>query len=182
MEVSSGYRLKPGDQAPPFELRNVDGKRVSLDSFAGAKALVVAFWCNHCPYVRAYERRVVAWADETRARGVRFVAINANDERNYPEDSFEHMVARAKEQGYNFPYLRDEDQSVARAYGAQCTPHFLVFDRTLRLAYQGRFDDNKDQPRLVKERYLPDAVEALLAGKPVPRDTTWAIGCSVKWG
>jgi len=181
MEVSGGYKLKPGERAPPFTLPNVDGRTVGLDSFAGSKALVVAFWCNHCPYVRAYERRFVAWADEARTRGVGVVAINSNDEVNYPEDSFEHMVVRAREQGYNFPYLRDKEQVVAERYGAQCTPHFLVFDESFHLVYQGRFDDNKDHPDQVKERYLPDAVDALLAGKPVPRAQTWAIGCSVKW-
>ena len=181
MEVSGGYKLKTGERAPPFDLPNVDGRRVSLDSFAGSKALVVAFWCNHCPYVRAYEKRFVAWADEARTRGVGVVAINSNDETNYPEDSFENMVVRAREQGYNFPYLRDADQTVANAYGAQCTPHFLVFDGTFHLVYQGRFDDNKDRPEDVKERYLPDVVDALLAGRKPARDMTWAIGCSVKW-
>lgn len=182
MEVSGGYKLKVGERAPPFDLPNVDGRRVQLHDFAGSKALVVAFWCNHCPYVRAYERRFVEWADAVRPMGVGVVAINSNDEVNYPEDSFDHMVTRAKEQGYNFPYLRDRDQSVAHLYGAQCTPHFLVFDSGFRLQYQGRFDDNKDKPDQVKEGYLPDAVDAMLAGRPVPRDTTWAIGCSVKWG
>lgn len=182
MEVSGGYKLRPGDHAPPFALRNVDGKTIELSSFAGAKALVVAFWCNHCPYVRHYEKRFVLWADEARKRGVGVVAINSNDETNYPEDSFEHMVARAKEQGYTFPYLRDEDQTVATAYGAQCTPHFLVFGASHKLAYQGRFDDNKEHPDQVKERYLPDAVDAILAGGRPARDMTWAIGCSIKWG
>jgi thiol-disulfide isomerase/thioredoxin len=144
-------------------------------------ALVVAFWCNHCPYVKAYERRFVEWADAARKRGVGVVAINSNDEKNYPEDSFENMVKRAKEQGYNFPYLHDRSQAVADLYGAQCTPHYLVFDSEFRLAYQGRFDDNKDKPDQVKERYLPDVVEDLVAGRPARRDMTWAIGCSIKW-
>ena len=181
MEVSGGYKMKPGERAPPFELPNVDGRRVALDSFAGSQALVVAFWCNHCPYVRAYEKRFVAWADKVRPLGVGVVAINSNDETNYPEDSFDHMVARAREQRYNFPYLRDVDQTVATMYGAQCTPHFLVFDKEFHLVYQGRFDDNKDHPDLVKERYLPDVVDALLAGRRPARDMTWAIGCSIKW-
>lgn len=180
MEVSSGYKMRTGEHAPPFELPNVDGKRVALDSFAGSKALVVAFWCNHCPYVRAYERRFVEWADKVRPLGVGVVAINSNDETNYPEDSFEHMVARARDAGYNFPYLRDADQKVATMYGAQCTPHFLVFDREFHLVYQGRFDDSKE-PAHVKERYLPDVVDALLAGRTPARDMTWAIGCSIKW-
>ena len=181
MEVSGGYKLKTGERAPPFDLPNVDGRRVQLHDFAGSKALVVAFWCNHCPYVKAYEARFVQWADEARKRGVGVVAINSNDEKNYPEDSFENMVKRAKERGYNFPYLHDRTQTVADLYGAQCTPHFLVFDAQLRLAYQGRFDDDKDHPDRVKERYLPDVVDALVEGRAPARDQTWAIGCSIKW-
>lgn len=182
MEVSVGYKLKTGDRAPPFELPNVDGARIGLESFAGSKALVVAFWCNHCPYVRAYERRVVELAERVRPLGVGFVAINSNDETNYPEDAFEHMVVRAREKGYGFPYLRDAKQVVATQYGAQCTPQFLLFGPDFRLVYQGRFDDNKDHPDQVKERYLEDAIQAVLAGRAPPREMTWAIGCSLKWG
>lgn len=182
MEVSGGYAMKPGDHAPPFDLPAVDGRMVSLSNFAGAKALVVAFWCNHCPYVRAYERRFVEWAFDVEKRGVGVVAINSNDETSYPEDSFERMVERAREQGYTFPYLRDRDQSAATMYGARCTPHFLVFDSSFHLVYQGRFDDNKDHPERVQRRYVPEVVEALLAGRPAPLDQTWAIGCSIKWG
>lgn len=181
MEVSGGYLLKTGERAPPFDLPATDGRRVSLSNFAGAKALVVAFWCNHCPYVRDYEARFVEWARDAEKRGVGVVAINSNDETNYPEDSFEHMVTRAREKRYPFPYLRDADQRVAKLYGAQCTPHFLVFDKTFHLAYQGRFDDSRDAAG-VKERHLPDVVDALLAGRPPARDMTWAIGCSIKWG
>ena len=182
MEVSAPYKLKTGDRAPAFDLPNVDGARMGLASFAGSKALVVAFWCNHCPYVRAYERRFIEFAERVRPLGVACVAINSNDETNYPEDSFERMVARHKEMGYTFPYLRDKEQVAATDYGAACTPHFLLFDQDHRLAYQGRFDDNKDHPDQVKERYLPDAVDALLAGRRPPRESSWAIGCSIKWG
>src|SRR5439155_2084778 len=107
MEVTNGYKLQPGERAPNFALPGVDGGRegsFELASFAGSKALVVAFWCNHCPYVHSYEPRVVAWADEARKRGVGFVAINSNDETSYPEDAYPHMVARAREKKYNFPY------------------------------------------------------------------------------
>ena len=181
VEVSIPYKLKLGDRAPQFDLPNVDGRRIALPDFAGSKALVVAFWCNHCPYVLSYEPRFVAWADAARKRGIGVVAINSNDEENYPEDSFERMVTRAAEQRYPFPYLRDADQATAHAFGAQCTPHFLVFDAEFRLRYQGRFDDERDATK-VRERYLPDAVDALLASKPIAKDTTWAIGCSIKWG
>jgi peroxiredoxin len=184
VEVSVGYKLKPGDRAPPFALPGIDGGRegvFELASFAGSKALVVVFWCNHCPYVRSWERRLVAWAEDARKRGVGVVAICSNDETNYPEDDYPHMVQRAKEQGYNFPYLRDKDQKVAHAYGAQCTPHFLVFDKDFHLAYQGRFDDDRDGTN-VKKRYVPDAVDALLAGRAPPVPQSWALGCSIKWG
>ncbi len=179
MEASGGYKLKTGAKAPAFSLPGVDGAIHALPE-PGAP-FVVAFWCNHCPYVRAYEARFVEWARGALAKGVRVVAINANDEVNYPEDDLPHMVARAKDHGYPFPYLRDVDQSVARAYGGVCTPHFMVFDSDLRLAYQGRFDDNKDDVRAVKQRYLPDVVDALLAGNSSPLESTWAIGCSIKW-
>jgi hypothetical protein len=127
-----------------------------------------------------YEPRFVAWADGARKRGVGVVAINSNDETSYPEDGWPSMVARAREQRYPFPYLRDEDQSVAEAFGAACTPHFLVFDASFHLRYQGRFDDEKDEAR-VRVRYLPEAVDALLAGREPPVAQSWAIGCSIKW-
>jgi peroxiredoxin len=181
MEVSGGYKLKVGEPAPAFDLTATDGKRYSLASLPPSKALVVAFWCNHCPYVRAYEPRFLEWSREALKRGVQVVAICSNDEKSYPEDDFAHMVQRAKEVGYPFPYLRDADQQVANAYGAQCTPHFLVFDAERRLAYQGRFDDNKDHAAAAKQRYLPEVVDALLHDKEPPVHQTWAIGCSIKW-
>ena len=184
MEVTSGYKLKAGDRAPDFSLPGIDGgreDRFDLSNFVGSHALVVAFWCNHCPYVRSYERRFVDWADAVRKRGVGVVAINSNDETNYPEDSYAHMVERAKEQGYNFPYVRDRDQKAAHAFGAQCTPHFILFGRELRLRYQGRFDDDREGKH-VKQRYLPEALDALLAGREPPVAQSWAIGCSIKWG
>lgn len=183
MEVSVGYKLHPGDRAPDFSLPGYHSGReatFTLSDFAGSKALVVAFWCNHCPYVRSYERRFVDWAEDARTRGVAVVAICSNDEQNYPEDDYAHMVQRAKEQEYNFPYLRDKDQAVAHRYGAQCTPHFLVFDADFHLRYQGRFDDDREGKN-VKQRYLPDAVDALLAGRAPPVPQSWAIGCSIKW-
>jgi peroxiredoxin len=185
MEVSVGYKLKPGDRAPNFKLPGVQGGRESefdLASFAGAKALVVAFWCNHCPYVRAYEKRLVDWFEDARKHGVALVAINSNDGKQYPEDDFPHMVARAKEHGYQFPYLRDEEQTVAAEYGAQCTPQFLVFDASFHLVYQGRFDDNKDHPTQAQKRYLPEVVDDLLGGRAPRHQQSWALGCSIKWG
>ena len=184
MEVKGGYKLQIGDRAPDFSLPGYHAGReatFTLSDFAGSKALVVAFWCNHCPYVQAYERRFVDWADQARTRGVGVIAIGSNDETNYPEDAYPFMVERAKAKGYNFPYVRDKDQRVANAYGAQCTPHFLVFDADFRLRYQGRFDDDKDDAKAAKQRYLPEAVDALLAGLDPPQPQSWAIGCSIKW-
>lgn len=160
----------------------MDGKRHSLRGYANKNVLVVAFTCNHCPYVQAYEGRLIEFQRSYGPRNVQLVAINSNETVNYPEDSFDHMVDRAKKLGFNFPYVRDEDQSVATAYGALCTPHLFVFDRERKLRYQGRIDENKDNSAKVKSPDLRNAVEALLAGKPVPTALTRAFGCSIKWG
>src|SRR5256885_9146989 len=124
--------LQLGDRASAFNLPGVDGRTYSLETFAGKPVLVVIFSCNHCPYVQAYESRMVAIQSDYRDRGVQLVAINSNDDMSYPEDSFEQMVARAKAKGFNFPYLRDATQTVAHAYGATHTPHLFVFDRERR--------------------------------------------------
>ncbi|HLE97406.1 MAG TPA: thioredoxin family protein [Candidatus Thermoplasmatota archaeon] len=182
MEVTGGYALKLDATAPAFDLPGTDGRRHRLDDARDAKALVVAFWCNHCPYVRAWERRFVAWARAaTAAQGVAAFAISANDVKQYPQDGFDEMAVRAKEQDYSFPYLYDETQDVARAYGAQVTPHFFVFDARRHLVYQGRFDDNKDVPSAVQQRFVPTAVDAILGGRPILTKETAALGCSVKW-
>lgn len=180
--IAQPYRLKLGSPAPDFrDLPGVDGQRASLASFQDKPVLVVVFSCNHCPYVQAFEERIVAVQRDYAARGVQLVAINSNDEQSYPEDSFDHMVERAKEKGFNFPYLRDETQQVADAYGAQCTPHVLVFDPERRLRYQGRIEDGRD-PRDTKHRDLRDALDDLLAGRAVRVPETPAFGCSIKWG
>lgn len=114
-------------------------------------------------------------------KGVGFVLINSNDDQGYPDDSFERMVARAKDQRYPMPYLRDETQEVARAYGALVTPHPLLFGPDRRLLFQGRLDDNRDRPDAVKERYLEGAIESALEGRPVPKPELSVLGCSVKW-
>jgi len=181
VEASGLYKLNPGDRAPDFSLPGVDGRRHALSDYASKPALVVVFSCNHCPYVRAYEERMIGFALAYEPRGVAMVAINSNETTRYPEDDFPHMVSRAADKGYTFDYLRDEDQSVAHAYGAVCTPQFMLFDADRRLRYQGRFDDEKDHPEKVKEKYLENAVEDLLAGRPVAKPVTRAIGCSIKW-
>lgn len=175
------FRLRPGDPAPAFSLRGVDGKTWTLNDFRESPWLVVTFWCNHCPYVQAWEGRAIALQREFASKGVRFVLINSNDDRAYPDDRYERMVARAKEKGYPFPYLRDETQGVARAYGALVTPHPMVFGPDRRLVYQGRIDDNHEDPNRVKRSFLRDALTAALAGRPVAPAELPVLGCSVKW-
>jgi peroxiredoxin len=173
--------MNRGDSAAAFSLKGTDGKTYTLDDFAGAKALVVIFSCNHCPYVKAYEDRMIAIQKDYMAKGVRFAAINSNDSVNYPDDGFEEMVKRAKEKGFNFPYLRDESQEAAKAYGATHTPHLFVFDRARALAYTGKIDDDWEHPAAVRENYLREALDDLVAGKPPRRAETHAIGCTIKW-
>lgn len=177
----SSYSLPLGTPAPPFSLPGTDGKTWSLEEFKDRKALVVVFTCNHCPYANAWEGRLLDIQRDYGPKGVGVVAINPNDERQYPQDSMAEMVKRAKAMNYTFPYLRDESQAMARAYGAQVTPHILVFDAGRKLRYQGRVDDNHENPKKVKVHDLRNALDALLAGKPVPAPETPAQGCSVKW-
>lgn len=167
-------------EAPPFDLPGVDGRNHSLDEYTDAPILAVVWSCNHCPYVIAWEGRMKALQDEYRDRGFRLVAISSNDAENYPADSFEAMQQRAQEQKFNFDYLYDEDQSVARRYGPERTPEVFLFDRDRRLAYHGAIDDNREEDA-VGERYLRDAIEALLAGEDPPVSETTPVGCSVKW-
>jgi len=173
--------LKGGDPSPDFSLPGVDGKTYRLQSFAEKPVLVVLFSCNHCPYVQAYEDRLIEIQRDYGDRGVQLVAINSNDEVDYPEDSFENMVTRAKAKGYNFPYLRDASQQVARAYGATHTPHLFVFGRHRRLCYTGKIDDNWQRPDAVTRRYLREALEAVLQDGEPAEPTTHAIGCTIKW-
>jgi peroxiredoxin len=173
--------MKLGDSAPEFSLKGVDGGTTSLSSLKDAKALVVIFSCNHCPYVMAYEDRVIALQKDYASKGVRFVAINSNDAVNYPDDSFENMVKRAREKGFNFPYLCDDSQKAAKAYGATHTPHLFVFDGGRKLAYTGKIDDNWQDAGAVKSRFLKDALDDILAGKNPRVPETHAIGCTIKW-
>lgn len=169
-----------GSHAPPFDLPGVDGKHYSLASFEGKPVLVVIFSCNHCPYVKAYEDRMVEIQKDYAGRGVQLVAINSNDAREYPEDGFQGMVKRAKEKGFNFPYLRDETQEVVSAYGGVCTPHVLAFDGARNLRYRGRIDDSKD-PAKVKAKDLRNALDDMLEGREVRVPDTRPFGCSIKW-
>jgi peroxiredoxin len=174
--------LTIGSPIPNFSnLPAADGNEYSSTDFDDKDILVIVFSCNHCPYVRAYEGRMIAFQRDYKNKGIQLVAINSNETQNYPEDNFDEMVRQAKEKGFNFPYLRDDDQSVATAFGATHTPEFFVFDKGRRLRYHGRFDDNHKDSGAVTLHYVRDAVEALLAGKPVSVAETHSIGCTIKW-
>lgn len=175
------FTLALGAKAPDFNLPGVDGRKWSLADFKDAKLLVVVFSCNHCPYVIGSEGRLKALYEATRRRGVAWMAINSNETTHHPDDSFEHMTARAKKDKLPWPFLRDESQDVARAYGALRTPHFYVFDLERRLRYTGRMDDNPMDASKATTHELADAVDALLAGKDPAVPLTNPIGCNVKW-
>jgi len=173
--------LATNQQFISFALPGVAGKTYSPEDFGEAKALAVIFWCNHCPYVRAWEDRVIAVQHEFAGRGVRFVLINSNDPAKYPEDSFEQMQVRARLKAYPFPYLFDESQEVARRYGATRTPEIFLFDAARTLRYHGAPDDNSEDPQAVRQHYLRDAVEAVLADQAPAVAETPPRGCSIKW-
>jgi peroxiredoxin len=166
--------------APPFDLPGVDGQKHSLDDYADVPVLAIVWSCNHCPYVQAWEGRMKAIQRDYGERGFRLVAINSNDAETHPGDSFDEMKARAAAQGFNFDYLYDEDQSVARAYGPERTPEVFLFDRDRRLVYHGAIDDSRDEGA-VSQNYLRDAIEALLEGRDPSVTETPPVGCTVKW-
>jgi peroxiredoxin len=182
--------LAIGAKAPDFNLPGVDGRNYSLKDFASAKALVVVFTCNHCPTAQAYEERLKRLAADYKDKGVALVAISPNDansvrldELGYTDlgDSFDEMKIRASQRHFNFPYLYEGDRTgIARAYGPTATPHAFVFDSGRKLRYVGRVDDS-ERDRLVKVRDLRNALDAVLAGRPVPVAKTKAFGCSIKW-
>ncbi|MBI1936187.1 thioredoxin family protein [Candidatus Woesearchaeota archaeon] len=178
---TQNLKIKIGDKAPDFSLLGVDGKTYSLNSFRGRKILVVVFMCNHCPYVRGSLERIKAIQAEFGIKGVQVVGINSNDEVNYPDDSFDKMIEMSKVKKLNFPYLRDEDQSVATAYGAQCTPECFVFDGERKLRYHGRIDDSPRDEGSVRVTDLRNAVDALIHNRKVSIELAPAIGCSIKW-
>ena len=179
---AQGYKI--GDVATDFNLKNIDGKMVKMADDKTAKGFVVIFTCNHCPYAVAYEDRIVALDKKYRPLGYPVIAINPNDAVAYPADSFEAMQKRAKEKGFTFPYLVDETQQVAKAYGATKTPHVYLLQKNnnkLVVKYIGTIDDNYQDANEVKEPYLANALEALLSGKTIEPTETKAVGCSIKW-
>ncbi|MFN0118010.1 MAG: thioredoxin family protein [Elusimicrobiota bacterium] len=182
MGVADKIGMQHGQLAPEFkDLKGVDGKKHALSDYVSKKVLVIIFSCNHCPYVQAYEDRIIDLQKEFKDKEVQFIAINSNDDQHYPDDSFENMVKRAKEKNFNFDYLRDESQEVAKAYKASHTPHIYLFDEKRYLAYTGKVDDNWQNPSQVKDQYLKQAIVSLLHGKEPSPYETFAIGCSIKW-
>lgn len=182
--VSVNSTMLPlGTEAPPFDLPNpLDGKRVTLDDFHGAPGLLVMFLSNHCPYVKHIARELGLLTQRWIARGVGVVGINSNDIDAYPDDAPEQMVIFARQMGWDFPYLFDEDQTVAKAYRAACTPDFFLFDADRRLVYRGQFDDSRPRnDRPVTGADLSAAVEAVLAGRAVPQEQHPSMGCNIKW-
>jgi peroxiredoxin len=173
--------LKIGDKALLFSLPGVDGTHHSMSEYSGKAAVAVIFSCNHCPYVRAWEDRMVQIQSDYAPRGVQLAAINGNDATKYPEDNFENMKSRAREKHFNFHYLRDESQAVTKAYGAERTPEVFLFDKTGILRYHGAIDDNYDDPAAVKTRYLRDALDAVLSGTKPTTPETKPVGCTIKW-
>jgi peroxiredoxin len=174
--------LPLGSEAPAFRLPDTHGKQVSLDDLADAPALLVAFICNHCPYVKHLKPGLAGFARDYVAKGLAAVAISSNDPVSHPEDAPSKMAEDAARFGYVFPYLFDETQEVARAYRAACTPEFFLFDRGRRLVYHGQFDASRPgSSSPVTGADLRAAVDAVLAGRSVSPDQKPSVGCSIKW-
>ncbi|MDY0166018.1 MAG: thioredoxin family protein [Thermoguttaceae bacterium] len=174
--------LPLGTQAPDFSLPDPDGKLVSLSDFSDAPVLLVAFICNHCPFVKHIAEGFAALAKDYQAKGVAVVAINSNDVENYPDDSPAKMAEEIKARGYTFPYLLDETQQVAKAYRAACTPDFYVFDAGRQLVYRGQLDGSRPGNEVpVTGEDLRAALDAALAGRPTADDQKPSIGCNIKW-
>jgi len=179
---TQGYKV--GDTVQDFSLKNIDGNLVSLKANAGLKGAIVVFTCNHCPFSVKYEDRIIALHKKYAAKGYPVIAINSNDAVKEPEDSFDNMVIRAKEKGFVFPYILDETQEVAKRFGAERTPHVYVVSKAgdgFKVSYIGAIDNNANDAADATEKYVESAVNALVAGKPVAKGSTKAIGCTIKW-
>ena len=171
-----------GTPAPAFNLRSISGEQVSIAEFAGRPALLVAFICNHCPYVRHVELELAHVAADYASAGLATVGISANDVGSYPDDDVDHLAEQARRAGFGFPYLYDESQEVARAYGAVCTPDLFLYRADRRLAYRGELDGSRPHNSVpVTGASLRAAIDHLLAGEAVPQPHRPSIGCSIKW-
>jgi len=179
--MADGYQI--GDKVDNFNLKNIDGKMVSLDEMQDVKGAIVIFTCNHCPYSIANEDRIIELDKKYKKKGYPVIAINPNDPKIQPEDSFDKMKVRAKEKGFTFPYLFDEEQTVYKKFGATKTPHVFVLNKKgneFVLEYIGAIDDSPRKAGKVNDKYVEKAVDALLAGNEPPMRETKAIGCSIK--
>jgi len=182
MALTPSTMLPLGTTAPAFKLQNVDGRMASLDNFKSAPALLVAFICNHCPFVKHVAAGFSQLSQDYQGKGVAVIAINSNGPVGYPADSPEQMVHEVENRQYTFPYLFDETQEVAKAYRAACTPDFYVFDKDRKLVYRGQMDDSRPDSGIpVTGRDLRAALDAALAGKPVSEKQRPSIGCNIKW-
>ncbi|TXK47420.1 thioredoxin family protein [Pontibacter qinzhouensis] len=181
--AESGYQV--GDTARDFKLKNVDGKMVSMADYKDAKGFIVTFTCNTCPYSVAYEDRLIELHNKFAPKGYPLIAINPNDTKASPKDSFADMQKRAKDKKFPFPYLQDETQDITKAYGASRTPHIYVVQKqqngTYKVAYIGAVDDNSREADKVQKKYAEEAIEELAAGKTISQPNTKAIGCTIKW-
>lgn len=181
MDAAAGYKV--GDIATDFSLKNIDNKKVALKDFKDAKGYIVIFTCNHCPYAQAYEDRIIALDKKYKKQGYPVIAINPNNPEKQKDDSFDLMKVRAKEKGFTFPYLLDEGQKIYPQYGATKTPHVYILQKTSKgnqVKYIGAIDDNYGDEKAVKQKYVENAVDALLKNKEVAVKETKAIGCSIK--
>ena len=181
MVLTPSTMLELGTPLPEFRLPDPHGKLVASGDFADSPALLVAFICNHCPYVKHLRRELAQFARDYQGSRLAMVAINANDAAKYPDDSFPRMKEHAQEIGLNFPYLHDETQEVARAYGAERTPEVFLLDKGGMLRYHGTIDDNYEDPSAVKGHYMRDALDAVLAGQAPATAETQPVGCTIKW-
>ncbi|GAB2768745.1 thioredoxin family protein [Rhabdobacter roseus] len=178
----AGYQV--GEAVANFRLKNVNGSMVSLSDYSSKKGVMVVFTCNHCPFAKAYEDRIIALHAKFASQGYPVLAVNPSDPTDYEDDTFEKMKERASSKGYPYPYLADDAQTVAQAFGATRTPHVFVLKNSggrFVVQYIGTIDDNPQDPAGVTKRYVDDAVTNLLANKPVVTTTTKAIGCAIKW-
>jgi thiol-disulfide isomerase/thioredoxin len=169
-----------GMKCPEFSLPSVDGKEYQKKDFANGEPFVVMFICNHCPYVKAIEDRLIELGTDLKNEKINVVAICSNDEVSYPEDSFENLRKRFFEKKYSFVYLHDKTQEIAKSFGAVCTPDFFIFDRDQRLAYRGRLDDSWKDPKAVTQRELYQAA-LLLKKNQITENQISSMGCSIKW-
>ncbi len=182
--ISGWCGYKPGDTVADFSLLNVDGNMVSMQSYKEAKGFIVVFTCNHCPFAKLYQQRLNDMNTTYKALGYPVLAISSNDAEAVPEDNMSEMKKRAKEKHYNFPYLYDQSQSVARAFGAVKTPQAFVIQKVNNkwvLRYYGAIDDNGAEPEKIKNKFVTDAVDALLANKSIAVTNTKSVGCAIKW-